>query len=386
MRVLAFGARLAIVGLAIGAALLSMLSPQGPSGLLSLPYAAAGAMLVIRRPRTSIGWLLIGVGLCFALISVPVTGTPEEFIDGSVDLPVALFAVIHTGLGTTAFFFFAVLLMVFPSGRLPVGPWGRLGRAGLSVSLTFAAAAYVMPEIPVESAWVRNPLALLPELWIWRVVTPTTAIFPVLITMIAGAVSLVVRVRRAGGTERQQLRWIAASFAVLMVAVVSGLAISFLVPAAGYGLAWTPAMVALPTVPMAIGVAVLRYRLYEIDRIVSRTIGWAIVTGTLLAVFGGAVLGLQALLSGVTQGETLAVAASTLVAFALFQPVRRRVQSAVNRRFDRARVDGERTAEAFADRLRDQIDLGDLEADVAGTIESALRPSSTGVWIRGASR
>jgi hypothetical protein len=114
--------RLVIAGLVIGAAFLSTASPFGPGGLvLSLPYAAMGATLVVRRPRTSIGWLLMGVGLCFALISVPVTGTPQEFIDGSVDLPVALFAVIHAGLPTTAFFFFAVLVMVFPSGRLPAG-------------------------------------------------------------------------------------------------------------------------------------------------------------------------------------------------------------------------------------------------------------------------
>jgi len=388
-RLLSLSARLTIAGVAIGAALFSVLSPLGPSGLLSLPYATMGAILVIRRPRTSIGWLIIGVGMCFTLLGVPVPGTRQEFADGSVELPVALFAVIHNGLGTTGFFFFAALVMVFPSGRLPTGRWGRIARAGLVVAGVFAAAVYVVPEItagyPV-STWVPNPLALLPDLGIWQLVNSVTAIFPVLAIVIAGSASLVVRAWRASGTERQQLRWIAASFAVLMTAVVSGVVINFLVPSAGDGLAWVPAMVALPTVPVAIAIAVLRYRLYEIDRIISRTIGWAIVTGLLLAVYGGAVIGLQALLSDVTQGETLAVAASTLVAFALFQPLRRRVQSAVNRRFDRARVDGERTAAAFADRLRDQVDLDGVEADIAATVASALRPSFTGVWIRGTAR
>jgi len=388
-RILSTSARLTIVGVAISAALLSTLSPQGPAGLLSLPYAVMGAILVLRRPRTTIGWLLIGVGLCFSLLGAPVSGTPQEYAGGSVELPVALWAVIHNGLGTTGFFFFAVLVMVFPSGRLAAGRWGRIARAGLVVAGVFTAAVYVVPEItagyPV-SAWVSNPFAILPDLVIWRLVNGVTAIFPVLIVVIAGAASLVVRARRAVGTERQQLRWIATSFAVLMIAVVGGIVLNALVPAARAGLAWLPAIVALPTVPVAIGIAVLRYRLYEIDRIISRTIGWAIVTGMLLAVYGGAVIGLQALLSDVTQGETLAVAASTLVAFALFQPLRRRVQSAVNRRFDRARVDAERTATAFAERLRDQIDLGGLQADIAGTVETALRPTSTGVWIRGASR
>jgi hypothetical protein len=134
--------------------------------------------------------------------------------------------------------------------------------------------------------------------------------------------------------------------------------------------------------PIAIGIAVTRYHLYEIDRLISRTIGWALVTGVLGTVFVVTVVGLQAILDQVMQGETLAVAASTLVAFALFQPVRRRVQTAVDHRFDRARYDGERTATAFAERRRDQVDLAELEADIAGTVGSALRPRSFGIWIR----
>ncbi len=384
-RVLGLAARLAIIGLVFGATILSTMSPFGLGGLLPLPYAAMGAVLVIRRPQTSIGWILLGVALCFALISVPVTGTPQEFADGSVAHPIALFAVIHTGLPTTSFFLFAVLVMVFPSGRLPVGRWGRLGRVGLGVSLVFAAMAYVVPEIFAgypKAELVRNPAALLPDLPIWLLINYATVIVPVLLVMIAGSISLVVRARRATGTERQQLRWIAASFAVLMSAVVSGFVIATLVPGSGDGLAWTPAMVAFPTVPVAIGIAVLRYRLYEIDRLISRTIGWALVSGVLATIFVGGVLALQTLLAGVTQGQTLAVAASTLVAFALFQPVRRRVQTAVDRRFDRARYDGDRMAAAFAERLRDQVDLASLSGDIAGVVDTALRPSKTGVWLR----
>jgi hypothetical protein len=201
---------------------------------------------------------------------------------------------------------------------------------------------------------------------------------------VASIVSLLVRFARSDGVERLQLRWLVTGLAAVVFAVPIGFALFALFGPSIEGLAWLPAIIAFTLPPMAIGIAVLRYRLYEIDRLISRTIGWALVTGTLLAVFGGAVIGLQALLSDVTQGETLAVAASTLVAFALFQPLRRRVQSTVNQRFDRARVDADRTATAFADRLRDQIDLGGLEADIAGTIETALRPTSTGVWIRGA--
>jgi hypothetical protein len=140
-------------------------------------------------------------------------------------------------------------------------------------------------------------------------------------------------------------------------------------------------LLAMFALPVAIAVAVLRYRLYEIDRIISRTIGWAVVTGVLAAAFAVLVVGLEALLQGQTQGETLAVAASTLAAFGLFQPVRRRVQRAVDRRFDRARYDAQRTADAFAERLRDEVELDALTAELQQTVDAAIRPSVSGLWL-----
>jgi hypothetical protein len=381
------GARFAIVGLVIGAAILSTTSPIGPTGLLSLPYSVMGGVLVIRRPRTSIGWLLLGLGACYALISLPVTVSPEQFEDGSIGLPVALFAIVHSGLGTTAFFLYAVLVLVFPSGRLPVGRWGRLGRVALGAGLVLAATAYLMPEIPVGyplGGWVRNPAALLPDILVWRVLNPATVIFPIMILVIAGAVSMIVRARRATGTERQQLRWIAASFAVVMSAVVSGLTIGALVPGSSdSGLAWIPAMVAFPSVPISIAIAVLRYRLYEIDRIISRTIGYAVVTAVLAAVFLATNLVLQTWVAGVTGGSTIAVAVTTLLAAALFQPLRRVTQAPIDRRFNRARVDADRTLAAFGDRVRDEVQLARLSSVVVAAADEAVRPSAAGLWLRG---
>jgi hypothetical protein len=138
----------------------------------------------------------------------------------------------------------------------------------------------------------------------------------------------------------------------------------------------------LALLPVTIGIAVLRYRLYEIDRIISRTLGWAIVTGLLVAVFAGAVIALQALLAPVTGGDTLAVAGSTLLAAALFAPLRRRIQHIVDRRFDRGRHDGERLLIAFGERLRDEVDLGVINADVRATADQAVRPVRTDVWLR----
>jgi DNA integrity scanning protein DisA with diadenylate cyclase activity len=141
-------------------------------------------------------------------------------------------------------------------------------------------------------------------------------------------------------------------------------------------------LLAFALLPIAVGVAVLRYHLYDIDRLISRTIAWALVTGVLAAVFVSVVLVLQALLAGFTQGETLAVAASTLVAFALFQPLRRRVQVVVDRRFDRARYDGQRTVDAFAERLRDEVEFAEIHEDIHQTVHSTMRPEHVGIWLR----
>jgi len=149
---------------------------------------------------------------------------------------------------------------------------------------------------------------------------------------------------------------------------------------------WVPALLAYPLPPIAIGIAILRYRLYEIDRIVSRTISWALVTGLLAGVLLVGVAAIQALLAPLTQENTIAVAASTLAVAALFQPVRRRVQRAVDRRFHRSRYDAERTLHAFAGHLRDEVDLARLNDAVVVTANDAVRPSSSGLWLREGSR
>jgi hypothetical protein len=138
--------------------------------------------------------------------------------------------------------------------------------------------------------------------------------------------------------------------------------------------------------PIAIGVAITRSRLYEIDRIVSRTIGWAIVTGVLVAIYLAGVFVLQSALSSITQGQTVAIAASTLLAAAAFQPLRRRIQHLVDRRFDRARYDGERTTAVFAERLRDQVDLQTISAHLVTAVDAAVRPAGASVWLRGSGR
>lgn len=365
-------------------------APSGFGLLWFVPYFAVGALLVVRRPRLAIGWVLLALSACFAVVTVTLDATVAQFADGTITPLQAVLAILGDKSGVVAFFLFAVLTIVFPSGRMPRGRWGTITRVALVGGLVLIAATIAMPTISVslvgqpESIPVRNPLALLPDLAIWQFIGPNVTTFlPIILLLVVAAGPLVVRARTAIGVERQQLRWFTSSVGAVVVAVVGGLLTSALLPALGTsGLVWIPAIVAFPLVPIAIGIAVLRYRLFEIDRIISRTVSWALVTGVLAVAFAATVLAIQALLEGFTQGETLAVAASTLVAFGLFHPVRRRVQGMVDRRFDRARYDGQKVIDAFARQLRDEVDLDRLRATLVATADDVVRPVGATIWLR----
>jgi hypothetical protein len=194
----------------------------------------------------------------------------------------------------------------------------------------------------------------------------------------AGILATILRYRRGGPLERKQVQWfgsvIVLSFSMFFAASV--------LPQPYGQLAWIVASLSLGLIPVAIGIAILRYRLYEIDRILSRTIGWALVTGLLVAVLAGTIVALQALLAPFTNNNTLAVAGSTLVAAALFQPLRARVQRAVDRRFNRARVDAQRAIDAFGTHLRDDVDIDALNGRLLAAAAATVEPNAAGLWIR----
>jgi len=199
--------------------------------------------------------------------------------------------------------------------------------------------------------------------------------------LVASIVAIAGRYRGSHDLERLQMRWLVAAFGSIALAIPAG----FVIWAAfdpNAEMAWVPASVTFMLPPIAIGIAVTRYRLYEIDRLISRGLSWAVLSGLLLAVYAGAILLLQSLLGDLIQGQTVAVAGSTLLAAALFQPLRRRVQSAVDHRFNRARYDAERTATLFAGRLRDEVDLPAVRGDFTTVVDAALHPSTISVWIR----
>ena len=364
----------------------------GSALIVYVPYASVGAILAIRRPGNTLGWLLTAIAWSFALSWLPVLATAQE-LQALAAPPVVLVIAWFKWWWSLPLVLalVAVLAIVFPTGRLPSGAWRRPAQLLMVTLATITLIAAVLPVAEVSpgdaaaSFLMPNPLRLVPQgppgtepggLPTWLTGLPGFAL------LVASIASMLVRYVRSSGIERLQLQWLVAGLASVVIAVPGGFVLFALLGPESGGLVWVPAIVAFTLPPIAIGIAILRYRLYEIDRIISRTVGWAIVSGVLVAVFAGLVLGLQAALAGFTQGQTLSVAASTLVAFALFQPIRRRVQRAVDRRFDRARYDGERTAAAFAERLRSQVDLVGLEADITGTVGAALRPTSTGLWIR----
>ena len=196
---------------------------------------------------------------------------------------------------------------------------------------------------------------------------------------VASVAAIVIRFRRSVGAEHQQIKWFASAAVVEFAAIFVMSAPSVALPPPFDALA---AIVLAPLIPIAVGIAILRYRLYDIDRIISRTVSYGAVTGILAVVFVGTILGLQTILASFYSGSSVAVAASTLVVAAIFQPLRRRVQSVVDRRFNRSRYDAERTAAAFSTHLRDEVDLANLNAEVRQVIAATVAPVTVGLWIR----
>ena len=278
-----------------------------------------------------------------------------------------------------AFMLLFLLLLFFPDGRLPSARWRPVvwiaGAAGVAMLAPNAVALWPyrgLLLLAAEPAMPTNDTAPATAQLL-----QTIGVFIILFVGVAGAGALVTRFRRSIRTERQQIKWFAtaAVVEVTVLFVMSGVQL----PPPFDALA---AIVVTPLIPIAIGVAILRYRLYDIDRIISRTVSYGAVTGILALVFIGTILVSQTVLASFFSGSSVAVAASTLVVAALFQPLRRRVQSIVDRRFNRSRYDAERTVAAFSARLRDEVDLANLNAEVRQVVAATVAPVTVGIWIR----
>jgi hypothetical protein len=335
-------------------------------------FATVGALLAWKRPGNPIGWLLSGTGLAYATGAF---ATLLPHFRGTLTLGNWLGWIWFVGLGLCVF-----VLLLFPTGHLPSRRWRPVawaagaGLAGWVLGNAFA------PTLQSVSPPVPNPVG---------VSGPAGDIFKAMIgigaglvaaTGLAAIVSLVVRYRRAQTAERAQLKWLVYAGVLIVVAF---LAENFAEQIMGPGNAANNLQNAMSTgaaafVPLAIGTAVLKYRLYDIDRVISRTLAYAIVTGLLVGIYAGMVLLATQVLSMHTP---VAVAAATLAAAALFNPVRRRVQHRVDRRFNRARYDADTMVAAFAARLTDAVDLDSVRDDLAGAVSQALEPAHVSVWI-----
>jgi hypothetical protein len=355
---------------------------RGAADALVFPlgFASVGLLVSLRRPANPIGWLYAAAGLVWAL-EIPGRPWLEHLLGAHRPLPLAAQLAATFGdvvyapavsLGVT------LPLLLLPEGRLRSPRW----RPAVAASLTGALLIVVGALKPTQlvSTPLANPLAL--HGWAGTVAQVADSVGGVLLvgSLVASLVCVVLRFRASRGVERQQLRWVAAGAAAAVVGVLTATAL--LVGGALLGFtsgAWGVAVLALPCMPASVAVAVLRYRLWDLDRLVSRTATYTLVTALLVVPY----LLILPVATRLAHGSgSLAVAAATLAVAAAFQPVRRRVQELVDRRFNRARYDAARTVAAFAARLREQVDLDVLTAELLAVVDDTIQPTQASLWLR----
>jgi len=368
------------------AVLLVLLSAQLDSGVIAavigVPCAAVGMVVTRRQRENPLGWLFLVIGTCLFLSTIGADYAVLAYRLGH-RLPFGTVALVLNQLWGPSLVLFTVAILLFPDGRLP----SRFWRGALRVYVVWFAVMLAATGAALGGALAAHPLRVdnnggltaldYPAGWYNAVQGLLILVLLVLSLAFIGRQAL--SWRRATGERRQQLKWLASGAAVSIICLF--LAASFSSSGNGPTLAGvlnTLAWMGAAALPVSIGVAILKYRLYEIDRIISRTLAYAIVTGVLVGVYAGLVLLATQVLRF---HSTVAVAASTLAAAALFTPLRRRVQHAVDRRFNRARYNADRTVAAFAARLKDAVDLDAIRDDLAGVASQALEPAHVSVWI-----
>jgi hypothetical protein len=359
---------------------LVLVTPDVPAAVVGIVSAVTvGAVLASRRPAHPVGWLLLTLGLSLVASGAATQYASYGLLARPGALPAAAYVAIYpNGIALcVAAACLAFILLLTPTGTLPSGRawrwWANLAKAALVVGVVTAVPA----PLTEQYQSVDNPLAF-PTLTGLVVAVGAVSLVVSGLAVLAAVWSLVVRFRRARGVERQQLRWIALA-AVLTVAAV--LVLGGLV-AAGIRdpvvLGWATA-VCITLLPLATGAAILRYRLYDLDRIISRTVAYGLLTLLLGGGYAVMVLALGQLLG---QESSLVVASATLVVAAAFQPARRRIQRAVERRFNRRRYDAARTIEAFSARLRQQVDLDALTSELLAVVDQTMQPTQVALWLR----
>jgi hypothetical protein len=394
------GATLYWGGIAVAAAAVGLIvSGRGPVDELiplaaALGYIVVGRLLTVRRPANGVSWVIAATGVILAA-----TSATDSYLKGAgpgdQSLMLELSALLNVLIWNVWLWALVAIALplVFPDGRLPTRRWRWVAWLAAAGTLLATLGALLQPGAIDATAvqHVENPLGVAGAGGATSALTVVGNALQVVGILGAGA-AIVVRLRRSSGIERLQLKWFAYVAAVLVACFV------LLIPISSFdgNRAWVQvggpivwftglAMIGFG-IPVATGVAVLRYRLYEIDVVINRTLVYAGLTATLAAAYLGSVLLLQLALGPVTSGSSLAVAVSTLGVAALFRPARARIQGVVDRRFYRSKYDAARTLEAFSARLREQVDLEALGGQLREVVTETMQPAHVSLWLREARR
>jgi hypothetical protein len=365
-----------VVTLAVTRPLTAAALVEGAATALAYPlgYATVGLVLTLRRPGNPIGWLYAAAGLVWSL-PIPVDPWLDQLIAEHRPLPLAAQVAAVSGefnwapatvLGVT------LPALLVPDGRLRSRRWRAVAALGIAAAALVVVGAGLAPA-RLEDTSIANPFGLTGTAGAVAGALATAGTLLWAATMVASLACVVVRFRSSRGTERQQLRWVAAG----AVAAVAGLLAGAAAPQRTVISSILYAMVLC--IPLAVAVAVLRYRLWDLDRLVSRTVTYAVVTALLVVPYLLIVPAAGRLVQG---AGSLAVAGATLAAVAAFAPLRRRVQGLVDRRFNRRRYNAARTVEGFAARLRDQVDLDALRAELLAVVDQTMQPTQASLWLR----
>lgn len=384
----AFCALLALLMVGLAVANFSISEPGAAFTALSvsapmLAYPTVGALVILRR-HNRIGWAFIATGAALALNWSGDQYANYALLERPGSLPGGVpFALVSSTTQVPTFCLFGVVLLLFPSGSLPTPRWRPVLRGLLAAGVVGALGyALLVDRFDDPYGAFRNPIAIGGTNGPGDGLT-ALAWLVCMVCVVAAAVALVRRFRAARGVERLQLKWVVFSGAMLAAVFLVGFpTFLFPVPDSVESVRGSAFTLASAGIPVAAGIAILRYRLYDIDVVINRTLVYGSLTATLAAVYLGSVLLLQLALGPVTSGSSLAVAVSTLAVAALFRPARARIQSVVDRRFYRSKYDAARTLEGFGLRLREQVDLEALGSELRSVVRETMQPAHVSLWLR----
>ncbi|TCO17291.1 hypothetical protein EV652_118119 [Kribbella steppae] len=348
-----------------------------------LAFVSVGALIVSRRPRHPIGWILLLAGVSSVLVGFAGYAA-DELIRLGMDQPAFVVGWFSTWAWLPVWLAPTFGLLLFPTGRLPSRRWRPVAWLAVGGFLAQFVAAAFAPG-PMQDITVDNPFGVDVGIDLWSALTAVGTV-ALLMAVAASILSLVVRYRAARTVERQQIKWLMYAGMLVAAGLCAVVGLDTLGgPATAPYQELIPSL-ALATVPVATGIAIQRHRLFDIDVVVNRTLVYGGLTVSLGAAYVGSVLLLQLVLRPLTEASGLAVAASTLTVAALFRPVRSRIQAVVDRRFFRRKYDATRTLAAFSVRLRDELDVDALGADLQSAVRDTMQPDHVSLWLRSADR